>query len=485
MSARSHVHPSRTPIAALRRVRLAVAFCAVLWSACSEDSTAPPQRGTIRVVTETSGGDQDIDGYVVVLDGDASRLFPVNGSILIPDVRAGTHVVALERVADNCSVSGDHQRSLNVTAGQPVDITFDIVCAATAIAVTTHTTGSDFPNTYEVTVIGRPPVILNTNDSLVVASRLVPGEYTVELQLPGENCTIAGAARKNVQVAARAVTPVSFEITCGPPIRLKRIAFVVDTTVNAVSNSWVMLANVDGSNPVRLALGSSPTWSPDGTKLGFSDAHCLYSDYYGYIDCAIAGGVVIMDPETRSITRLAGGEAAFSPAWSPTGDAIAFVRCCDRFGQPGRLFVLAIQESRIVELTVPNLLEALHPVWSRDGRRIAFTCILDQGNFDVCVVNRDGSGFVRLTGGATAESDPAWSPDGSRIALTRNADVDVFTLADSNFTRLSRGREPAWSPDGSKLVFGTDSGLATINPDGSNFTRLTIGQGQHAPAWRP
>lgn len=488
MTAPSRLCLPLTPIVARRRLRLALALMVGLAGACGDGFAAPhpsaPQRGAVRIVTQTSGGDQDLDGYVVMLDGDLSRVFSVNGSRLINDIVPGTHVVSLEMVADNCTVTGESQRSLNIVAGQSVDVVFEIVCAATAIAVKTHTTGSDFPSSYGVTVNDGRLIVLNTNDSTFV-SRLHPGAYTVELRLPGDNCSVAAGTRKTVDVSVRTVTPVSFEIICGPPVRFKKIAYAMDTTINGEQSEWIAVSNVDGSNPVRLALGSSPAWSPDGTRLVFSDAHCLYFYYYGYTDCQVVGGVVVMDPETRNVTRLTDGGAGFSPAWSPTADAIAVLRCCDQYGQPGRLFVLGLQGSPPVELTFPNVLEAFHPVWSPDGERIAFTCVVDANNLDLCVVNKNGSGFVRLTSDAAAESDPAWSPDGRRIALTWNADVALFAFADGSITRLTRGREPAWSSEGSQLVFAADFGLATINPDGSNFARLTIAQGQHAPTWRP
>ncbi len=62
--------------------------------------------------------------------------------------------------------------------------------------------------------------------------------------------------------------------------------------------------------------------------------------------------------------------------------------------------------------------EYFTPVWSPDGKRIAFASRRID-NTDVYVVNADGSDEKRLTSDAGNDFDPAWSPDGKRIAFTR------------------------------------------------------------------
>ena len=59
------------------------------------------------------------------------------------------------------------------------------------------------------------------------------------------------------------------------------------------------------------------------------------------------------------------------------------------------------------------------PVWSPDGRTIAFESLRD-GNGEIYVVNADGSGQRRLTRNPAHDFAPAWSPDGRRIAFVRD-----------------------------------------------------------------
>jgi len=139
-------------------------------------------------------------------------------------------------------------------------------------------------------------------------------------------------------------------------------------------------------------------------------------------------------------------------------------------------------------------MDAYHPSWSPDGSRIAFTCTISlpgPGNqYDICVINKSGTGFVRLTNDVAFDQTPAWSPDGGRIVFMTNrfaagqTDVAWMTPSGTDITRVTNGFDPAWSIDGSKLVFVRSDGLFTVNPDGSDVTRLTTGR-HRAPAWRP
>ncbi|MCH7836091.1 MAG: PD40 domain-containing protein, partial [Chloroflexi bacterium] len=95
--------------------------------------------------------------------------------------------------------------------------------------------------------------------------------------------------------------------------------------------------------------------------------------------------------------------------------------------------------------------------------KIAFDSDRD-GNFEVYVVNADGSGLSNLTGSPALDLGPAWSPDGSRIAFTsdRDGNIEIYVMnADgSGLTRLTDDpagdRRPAWSPDGSGITCKCD-----------------------------
>ena len=117
----------------------------------------------------------------------------------------------------------------------------------------------------------------------------------------------------------------------------------------------------------------------------------------------------------------------------------------------------------------PNAHER-QPTWSPDGQRIAFTSDRDRLEWDVYVMQANGSGVSRVSGRRPA-SAPQWSPDGSRLlyinALLFSAGrlciVSVQTRAESCPVPLAQGAQ--WSHNGQQIAY--------ILPDGDN-TKLCI-----------
>jgi TolB protein len=114
---------------------------------------------------------------------------------------------------------------------------------------------------------------------------------------------------------------------------------------------------------------------------------------------------------------------------------------------------------------------------------------MSYGDLEICVINRDGTGFKRLTTNRDTDDSPAWSPDGSMIAfmtvpLDQEATIALMTPSGTDVKLLTAGFDPAWSPNGSRLVFARSGGLFTIGSDGSNLKQITTGH-HRAPTWRP
>jgi len=108
------------------------------------------------------------------------------------------------------------------------------------------------------------------------------------------------------------------------------------------------------------------------------------------------------------------------------------------------------------------------PVWSADGRKIAFTSGRGTASVDVYTMDADGGNETRLTDNSAADWEPAWFPSGEQVIFSSNRDGDwdlyVITLAEDGpplqstqlTTSAANDRAPAVSPDGSKIAFFSD-----------------------------
>ncbi len=136
----------------------------------------------------------------------------------------------------------------------------------------------------------------------------------------------------------------------------------------------------------------------------------------------------------------------------------------------------------------------INPEWSPDGRKIAFLSERD-GNWEIYLMNADGTGLVNVTRHPGGDFDPSWSPDGLQIAFTSlrdglQSDVYVMNADGTGLRNLSmdpavHDRHPAWSPSGSRIAYASLDVVA-VNPDGTGLDNLTehpTSCGYHGLVW--
>lgn len=202
----------------------------------------------------------------------------------------------------------------------------------------------------------------------------------------------------------------------------------------------------DGSGRKRLPFDveTTPVWSPDGRRM-----------------------VVVGEDVRIRIVRLADGfvEAVLpmdgnDPVWSPDGKLIAFQS--NRGSDLLQIYLVRPDGSGLRRLTGDsagagqNRLGANAAAWAPDGRRLAFASDRD-GDDDIYIVRRDGSGPRKVTHNLVDDSNPSWSPDGRRIVFDRTdyeqdrRAIVVVDLATGAETELAHSdadfvSEPAWQP---------------------------------------
>ena len=205
-----------------------------------------------------------------------------------------------------------------------------------------------------------------------------------------------------------------------------------------------------------------------------------------------------------------------APAWSPNGQAIAFV--CYRpafeiktdpaeliepkryYGdipykpQDSEICTMAPDGTGRMQLT-HNRAADYDPVWSPDGAQIAFVSDREGGS-DLYVMNMDGSQQRRVAHvGAAAHQ--AWSADSKRIAFLEATDYDyVLTVLDMTIGRerqLVKGQVhfPIWSPDSKTIAFiagylhQDKCEVHIITADAGDEGTLPITSACQRPAWSP
>lgn len=245
-------------------------------------------------------------------------------------------------------------------------------------------------------------------------------------------------------------------------------------------NEEIYVMNVDGSNVVQLTHNSAadlgPAWSPDGKKIAF------VSDREGNSE------IYIMNADGSNVVKLLPDNIAenLNPAWSPDGKKIAFNSNMD--GSP-EIYVMNADGSNLVQLTHDKSWSG-GPAWSPDGQRIAYSAIdlsdvFSTGGFpsQIRVIDADGGNMVKF--GKNDDSSPVWSPDGEKIVFSsfRNGNYEIYVMnADgTEEKRLTTNpridKMPVWSPDGEKIAFVSDRDgndeIYIMNADGSNVVRLT------------
>ena len=226
-------------------------------------------------------------------------------------------------------------------------------------------------------------------------------------------------------------------------------------------------------------VGNVVFWSADNSSLYFSSTDILWN-----VDVQSKQLTQILDanPETLGYEgQHLRSKHGFHGTVSPDGMQIAYASCQfpnEDWADPDWRERIRIQDG---------------PEWYERYKL----------NYEIAIAGLDGSNPVQLTANRVLDHYPVWSPDGKRIAFIReeNGAKQLYTMSSdglnvqavsSTITDVSL-LPPAWSPNGEHLAFmrGREDNfpsavslpLLTVRPDGTELTHL--GETRTLPVWSP
>lgn len=259
-------------------------------------------------------------------------------------------------------------------------------------------------------------------------------------------------------------------------------------------NMQLYLLDLANDEAIRLTNNAyvdySPAYIPALNKIGFvSDREDGTNAYTMNLD---GSGEQAVFPPSMLLDY---------PDWSPDGTLIAASyteACVEDTPCNFDLYILdpaAFLATQLSDTTVSEWV----PQWSPDGQKIAFSSDLD-GDSEIYVINRDGSNLVQLTDNSGYDGRPRWSPDGALISFETDregGDWDIFIMnADGSHARPVTANDgtndwmQSWSPDGKWLVYVSDmdgnNELNVIDINGRNQQQLTSNEyADQSPVWIP
>ena len=263
---------------------------------------------------------------------------------------------------------------------------------------------------------------------------------------------------------------------------------------NGRTGLWLL--DLDSGGPRQLSQLSNPdgyegnaAWSPDGRVIAFAQ--------HLPPDSAVSRwrrNIVMLDVGSSAMRELPvtglPTPGVRDPVWTRDGKRIAFVASNAQGDRGGRIWIVDEAGGQASPLTADSI-SALAPVFSSDGHRLAYFAPDSSGRMQVWVREITSSGTADSPTRLTSHADVTptrirWTPDGRllysadgrlwTVAASGDSPREIRFTAELSLTRQRRSLPPAHFPvPGAQQPARGFMGLA-LSPDGRQVGVLALGK---------
>ncbi len=223
----------------------------------------------------------------------------------------------------------------------------------------------------------------------------------------------------------------------------------------------------DGSGNVNIP-GSA--WNPNTHRIVFSSSREPHDEVYLIDEDGDSGD------EVKITDRLK--EVAYEPTQSPDGQWIVFESHQIDVEENGVIVKYKIGSSEYQMMTSGDE-DCRQPNWSPAGDQILYQK-LEEGQWEIWIMNVDGSNQRKITEGVGDKTDASFSPCGKWIVYSSNereikyANIFIRPISGGKSIRVTNYKgydgAPSWSPDEKKIIFESSQS----DPEDSKGTKLWI-----------